>query len=304
VRTDFLTDWNADFYRAPLEEFFQHDLAGQPIPTRAKPKRRELRRNGEMRFAELKIIDAAALDEPAAGMSRTARHMQDVLAAIDSATEQYARSPLFRLLEQQGTPEDIRTFIPTVTFFAFTFQDVLRLNEQRVKSPELRRIATQHRREDAGHDAWLYRDMRKLGLEQNIPSMFSKPYRVTRDTAFEVLSEVYRASSDATRLVIPLALESTGNVFFEAVTGFFERVGVSDGLEYFSRRHWNVERGHSMFDGGDAQQLRQLALTTMERDECIGAIKRVVAALIRWADDTHEQMIRARLPSSDFSKTA
>jgi thioredoxin reductase len=303
VRTDFLTDWDADFYRVPLEEFFQHDLAGQPIPTRAKPKRRELRRNGEMRFAELKIIDATALDEPTVGMARTTRRMQDVLAAIDSGAKQYASRPLFRLLEQHGTLEDIRTFIPTVTFFAFTFQDVLRLNEQRVSSEKLRGIVAQHRREDAGHETWLYRDMRKLGVEQNIPSMFGKRYQVTRDTAFELVSEVYRASSDATRLAIPLALESTGDVFFEAVTGFFERAGVSEGLEYFSRRHWDVERGHSMFEGDHAEQLRQLALTTLERDECIGAVERIVAALVRWAEDTHEQMIRARLPSSDFSKT-
>jgi len=191
--------------------------------------------------------------------------MQDVLAAIDSEAKQYAGRPLFRLLEQ------------------------------RVTSEKFREIVTRHRQEDAGHEVWLYTDMGKLGVQQSIASMFGKRYRVTRDTAFELVSEVYRASSDATRLAIPLALESTGDVFFEAVTGFFERVGVSDGLEYFSRSHWNVEQGHNMFEGDHAEQLRQLALTTMEREESISAVERIVAGLIRWADDMYEQLTRARM---------
>jgi len=51
VRTDFMTDWDSDFYRAPLVDFLRNDLLGRPIVPLAKPTRRELIRNAEMRFS-------------------------------------------------------------------------------------------------------------------------------------------------------------------------------------------------------------------------------------------------------------
>jgi thioredoxin reductase len=54
VRTDFMADWDSDFYREPLVAFFARDLqaygAAAELP---KVRRRELIRNSEMRFSEV-----------------------------------------------------------------------------------------------------------------------------------------------------------------------------------------------------------------------------------------------------------
>ena len=60
VRTDFVTDWASDFYLQPLTEFFERDLVGQTPEPRAKPRRRELIRNSEMRFKAV-LVDGAPL---------------------------------------------------------------------------------------------------------------------------------------------------------------------------------------------------------------------------------------------------
>ncbi len=55
MRTDFLTDWDSDFYRNPLLEFLEWDLLGGERPTWARPQTRELIRNADMRFSDVLI---------------------------------------------------------------------------------------------------------------------------------------------------------------------------------------------------------------------------------------------------------
>ncbi len=52
VKSDVLTDWNSSYYREPLLEFLEWDLAGGPPPRWIKPRRRELIRDAAMRFSE------------------------------------------------------------------------------------------------------------------------------------------------------------------------------------------------------------------------------------------------------------
>lgn len=68
VRTDFMTDWDSDFYRAPLIEFLRNDLRGQVTVPPPKPTRRELIRNAEMRFTGVWIDDEFLPTAPAQGM--------------------------------------------------------------------------------------------------------------------------------------------------------------------------------------------------------------------------------------------
>ncbi len=55
MRTDFLTDWDSDFYRNPLLEFLEWDLRGGERPTGNRPQTRELIRDGDMRFSDVLI---------------------------------------------------------------------------------------------------------------------------------------------------------------------------------------------------------------------------------------------------------
>src|SRR5690606_38185151 len=126
----------------------------------------------------------------------------------------------------------------------FAFQDMLRLNHERMQDPALRKIARQHRSEDAGHEVWFLSDMRKLGVERDIAWLFSEDHRGTRDPSLQLIAEVLGAVDDRQRLAIPLVLEAGGHAFFSRVFGFFERCGVTQKLEYFAETHWEVEMGH------------------------------------------------------------
>jgi hypothetical protein len=60
VRSDFLTDWDSDFYRTPLVEFLEWNLADGETPDWARPQTRELIRDADMRFSDV-IIDGQSL---------------------------------------------------------------------------------------------------------------------------------------------------------------------------------------------------------------------------------------------------
>lgn len=72
VKSDVLTDWDSEFYRAPLLEFLEWDLMKGARPKWAKPRRRELIRDDNMRFAEFRSegeLDTETM--AAAGQSRS-----------------------------------------------------------------------------------------------------------------------------------------------------------------------------------------------------------------------------------------
>jgi thioredoxin reductase len=64
VRTDFLADWESPFYREPLVQFLTRDLEGLAPPAARTVKRRELIRNGRMRFDEVTLDGIAASGSP------------------------------------------------------------------------------------------------------------------------------------------------------------------------------------------------------------------------------------------------
>src|SRR5215204_4975901 len=76
---------------------------------------------------------------------------------------QFKKNPFFALLRKLRNLEEISTFVPELTFWAMTFQDILRINEERVKDPYLKKVARHHRLEDAGHEKWFLHDKKYMG---------------------------------------------------------------------------------------------------------------------------------------------
>src|SRR6185312_10890845 len=104
---------------------------------------------------------------------------------------------------------------PRLAFWVMSFQDILRLNEQMVNDPVLKRIARHHRDEDLGHERWFLEDIAKLtGGPLTISALYGRASASTRDAAYQLITEVYRATDDRLRIVLVLVLESTGHVFF------------------------------------------------------------------------------------------
>ena len=220
--------------------------------------------------------------------------MEAVFSRINELSKLHDQRLFFQLLDGPGSPAEVRALVPALTFFVFAFQDILRLNERQMTDPELLAVARQHRAEDAGHQSWFLQDARTLDVELNIERLFGADHRVTRDTSYRLVSEVFRASDDRVRIVIPIVLEATGHCFFRRVYRFIESAGLGTSLKYFGERHWQVEEGHEMLQEGQSDVLRKLALSPALRAECIQSIERMFIAMATMVDDFHARMRAAK----------
>ncbi|HUJ58821.1 MAG TPA: hypothetical protein VLX92_10020 [Kofleriaceae bacterium] len=205
--------------------------------------------------------------------------MRTVRAYIAGCQKGFALHPLFELLHAAPTLELASRVAPRLAFWVMAFQDLLRLNEQLVTDPELRRIARHHKAEDAGHDRWFVADLERLsagGL--GIAQLFGPDHRATRDAAYALVSEVFRAASDLERIVLLLAVESTGHVFFERMATFASSHAGGEQLRYFSGHHLKVEQAHAVFEQRALATLDAYTLGPVEAARARALVARVYAA--------------------------
>lgn len=205
--------------------------------------------------------------------------MQAVQQHLAECQAQFAQHPFFSYLAADADVADVMCFAPNLTFWVMTFQDVLRLNEGLVTDPELKKIARHHRREDAGHDRWFLEDLKQLGASGlELSTLFGPAHATTRDAAFKLVAESYRAESDAARVVLLLSLESTGHIFFDRVSRYLAAKPINDKLRYFSDFHLRVEQAHALFEVEMERVLWARTLTEAERAEAISLVDRVFDA--------------------------
>ena len=138
--------------------------------------------------------------------------MKTIQAYIDSKQSEFMNHPFFKVLEALNSLEEISYFVPELTFWAMTFQDILRINEERVKDPYLKKIARHHRLEDAGHEKWFLHDKKYIGsltnedacLKDNVAWLYSKESQLTRDAAYAIMSEIYKADNELLNVALLL----------------------------------------------------------------------------------------------------
>jgi hypothetical protein len=226
--------------------------------------------------------------------------MKIVLSEIESRQKKFAELPFFKRLEKSNRLRDAEVFAPGLSFFVLTFQDILRLNESKISDPVLRPIVQHHRQEDLGHDAWFLYDLRQLGKTCDAELLFGKEYEVTRDASFEIISEIFQASDDRVRLVIPLALEAMGNPFFSRVHQFFKRSGFKGQLRYFSKEHFLIEQSHEMFKGEIDAQVNAIELPIALRTEALEVVERTFDAVARIVNALDQRIAQLDVPSREL----
>src|SRR6187399_2909090 len=130
--------------------------------------------------------------------------MKTIQAYIDSKQNEFMNHPFFKVLEELNSLEEISYFVPELTFWAMTFQDILRLNEEKVSDPYLKKVARHHRLEDSGHEKWFLHDKKYLGrvahnkscLKDDVAWLYSKDTQITRDAAYAIMSEIYKSNHE------------------------------------------------------------------------------------------------------------
>ena len=204
--------------------------------------------------------------------------MNTVRRYIAEKQAEIGSHPFFARLEGKPAFDSTMDFVAGMTFWVFVFQDILRLNEARMVSPDLGRIARHHRSEDRGHDAWFLDDLAELDPSpRDYRWLFGQHHAQTRDAAYALVSEVFRATDDYVRIALLLTLESAGHVFFERTADFVSLHGEDESLRYFSKRHLEIEKDHSMFEAEMMKPL-DLELSPSVRNEALAMVDRCYAA--------------------------
>jgi hypothetical protein len=208
--------------------------------------------------------------------------MKMIQQYIDSKQQAFMKHPFFNVLSRLETLEEISYFVPELTFWAMTFQDILRINEEKVTDPYLKKIARHHRLEDAGHELWFLQDKKYMASKLNnsacqhedIAWLYNKESQLTRDAAYAIMSEIYQATDEKVNIALLLTLESSGHVFFEKVSQQVKKTGEDSLLRYFSTSHLEVEMAHALFEDEMEKQLYALPVAINVRRECLKMIDR------------------------------
>ena len=220
--------------------------------------------------------------------------MKQVLQELEALTRQFSKLTYFELLEGPGTRTDVDIMARGLSFFVLSFQDALRLNAEKISDPTLCRIAAAQRKDDAGHDLWFLNDLRRLGVEPDVGWLFGKAHQRTRDTSYEIISELYAAPDDYSRLVVALVLEATGGVYFSRVYKFFSRLGLEEGLQFFARSHWEAEQGHDVFALDVQAELLDISLSEASRRHALATAARVFESIAAMCNHLSDRMLKAR----------
>ena len=181
--------------------------------------------------------------------------MFDVERVIDERKHAFGSHGFLSALAKPATLEHVKRFAPRVAFFVLCFQDVLRLVHSQSSEPAIKALARVHALEDKGHDRWYLKDLERLGVPVSVPWLFSEQHVLTRDVAYAQICKVLGAKYDHTRLAVALSLEAIGSECFGRAIDLLERIGASEGLEYFARKHQAIEQGHQVFEHEAQSQL-------------------------------------------------
>jgi hypothetical protein len=206
--------------------------------------------------------------------------MKTVQKYLAQKQREFAQHPFFNHIVEGSTLEELASFAQRMTFWIMTFQDVLRLNEARFMKPEFRKIARDHRLEDEGHNLWFLSDLNQMKREEpNLRLLYSHDYTATRDAAYALVSEVFRARNDYERIAFLLAIESGAYIFFKHTSDFVERIGYSSTLKYFSNHHFDVEENHKSLGDSLENYFNSIYLTQEEEKNIFELIDRVYEAV-------------------------
>jgi hypothetical protein len=230
--------------------------------------------------------------------------MKQVRQHIKDRQSRFGEIKFFDALEQYEATSTVGalSFIRGLTFFVMAFQDILRLNEEQVKDRELHIIARHHRLEDKGHDVWFLHDLQEVdGNLPDVGEIFSSAHTVTRDTAYRLIGEVFKATDDRTNIALLLVLESTGHVFFNRVVEFLERIEDTRNLYYFARGHLDIELGHELFEKRMDAVIDAIDLTDAERATVLKAVDNSFDAMTGMLENLTEQVkFRSTMPPVSF----
>jgi hypothetical protein len=221
--------------------------------------------------------------------------MKALEAYVSKRQAQFHEHPFFAEERLGSSLSGVTSFAADLTFWVMAFQDILRVNAALTRDEQIRRIVRHHRAEDAGHDRWFLDDLASMQVPApDVRWLFGERHAPTRDAAYALMAEVYRATDDRLRLVLVKTLESAGHVFFGRVAAAVERAGWTKALKYFSFSHLEVEKNHEVFEQQIAKIVSGIKLEPKARVEAKQLVDRCYAAFGAMFDAICQTELRQR----------
>jgi hypothetical protein len=229
----------------------------------------------------------------------TMGQVQDLIHARGRVLSRHA---FIQRLEGAASYSEFVSILPRLGFFVLAFQDMLRLSRAGCTDPELLVHVQGLERGDRGHDEWYLEDVGSLGINLDARNLFSAEYQVTRETTYELMSMVLHAPDDYCRLTLLLSLEETAHEFFERVSKYAKRAGVTAALRFFGGEHLIAEESHEVFEEGAQKLLKEMVIPVAARGAVKGTVEHTFHAMTRLADDLAGAMMTvASRPASGVS---
>jgi len=211
--------------------------------------------------------------------------MEEVQRRLSTLQSQLSQHPIFERLCHHDPLEHLASFARDLTFWVMTFQDLLRLNEERVEDVELRKVAHFLRAGDAGHDKWFLNDLVKLtGYVPDGRWAFGPSHARTRDASWALISEMHLATRDFDRIILMLSLEAAAQAFFPKVAQYVGGPAVERGLVFFSSVHVESEGDHQLTPEQLERMLSRIPHTPSELAATLAMLDRVQDAFARIFD--------------------
>jgi hypothetical protein len=220
--------------------------------------------------------------------------MQIVLEHIEERRREFAELPFFSFLRDGGIPPEERlAFAPAGAPFIMAFADlnkhVLHVAES---TDPLQRLINVHSREDETHFQMYLRDLETLGFDRPLRFtdalrfLWSDDRKASRHTCY-ALTALLDAAPVRLRLVIVEAIEAMGSVAFRTFTRVAAdyRAATGRGLEYFGRRHEELEAGHTI--GTVEDQLHAIVFCEEERKRARVLVESVFEAFAAMMAELH-----------------
>jgi hypothetical protein len=204
--------------------------------------------------------------------------MKKLLSYITQSQELFLKHEFFSCLQEIEAEVVFKTFEKHLSFWVVSFQDLLGLVSSRIEDPDLKKIALHHLYEDRGHHIWFIDDLKKQGLlrtDEFASGVFNQCSLVSRNYAYQIISEIYRNKEEALLVALLLTVENPGHVFFEEMSHYTRRKGLDKKLKYFTSFHLDVEKSHAVFESEMQENLQARELETVTYQEGVAMVDRV-----------------------------
>jgi hypothetical protein len=220
--------------------------------------------------------------------------MKNVQNYINEKQAGYAMHPFFARLQKNAALREVLPCLPHLAFWAMGFQDAVRLNEEGVVDPVMKRIIRHHRAEEVGHDRWFINDIMKVeGTVPDLRAVFGPHHTAMRDVTYSLMAEVLKANNDYERLLVLFVFESTGQVFLQSIARYFGRMGVNQSLQYFADHHIDAEKGHEVFEEELAKFIAGIELSAEQSEAAKAMVDRAYGAFSRMLDSFEAIALKA-----------